>query len=80
MNAREYLGQQYVEVERFTRPRRDGSVSEIIVWRTDCPVCGEPFTCTAPAASAKFKPSRRCSKHKRPGVRVRQSLEVGAER
>lgn len=79
MSAREYLGQVYVEVERFTRPRRDGSVSEIIVWQSACPECGEAFTCTSPAAASKFAPSRRCSRHKRPGVRVRtrSDLEAG---
>lgn len=71
MSAREYLGQQYLEVERFTRPRRDGSVSEIIVWQSACPECGTPFTCTTPATATTFKPNRRCQVHKRPGQRVR---------
>jgi hypothetical protein len=71
--ARYFHDQRYVEAGRFERRRRDGTLATIITWVSDCPVCGEPFTTTTPAASTKFQPNRRCQKHKRPGQRVRQA-------
>lgn len=68
---RDYLTQRYEVVETFERPRRDGTMATILVWQACCAHCGEPFQFTAPAASKKFEPNRRCQKHKRPGVRVK---------
>jgi len=53
--------------------RRDGSETFLAVWESLCAQCGEPFTCTTPAAATRFQPNRRCAKHNRPGQRVRRT-------
>lgn len=71
MTQRTYRGQAYTVTGSFERERRDGTLATILQWTSHCPECGEPFTITTPAASAKFQPNRRCQKHKRPGHRVK---------
>ncbi|GAC1550099.1 MAG: hypothetical protein NVS2B5_05730 [Beijerinckiaceae bacterium] len=56
--------------------RRDGSQTNLVIWETECPRCGEPFTCLTPIDSSKFQPNRRCIRHRRPGQRVRRRKEV----
>ena len=70
--AKEYDGQRYVKVGEFNRDRADGSVATIIRWQSNCAQCGSSFEITTPAKSSKWQPSRRCQKHKRPGVKVRK--------
>lgn len=71
MIERTYRGQRYAVTGTFQRERRDGTLATILEWTSQCADCGEPFTITTPAASAKFEPNRRCQKHKRPGHRVK---------
>jgi len=68
-----YRGQRYEVVETTERRRKDGSIATILHWQSPCAQCGEPFRLTTPAASSKFQPNRRCVKHKRPGIRVKES-------
>lgn len=64
-------GQWFVEVERKLHRRRDGILTTLIVWRSQCCECGSYFTFTAPALASKFQPNRRCAMHHQPGVPVR---------
>lgn len=73
MIKRTYRGQLYAMTGSFQRERRDGTLATILEWTSPCADCGEPFTITTPAASAKFEPNRRCQKHKRPGQRVKEA-------
>jgi hypothetical protein len=65
-----YDGQRYELVRAEAYTRRDGGETTLSVWLSECPVCGEPFEVRTLARARKFEPSRRCEKHKRPGVRV----------
>jgi hypothetical protein len=64
-------GQLYELARTEPHTRRDGTKTELTVWRSRCAQCGEPFEVRTPAKSKKFSPNRRCHKHKRPGARVR---------
>jgi len=54
--------------------RRDGRQTALLVWQTNCPVCGEPFNVRTAAKSRKFQPNRRCQKHKRPAMGVKPKV------
>lgn len=71
MEDRTFNGQQYKFVELVPHTRTDGSATELAVWSSACADCGELFEVRTPARSKKFIPNRRCTIHKRPGVRVR---------
>lgn len=66
-----YNGQRYDFVRAEPYVRRDGTDTELLVWRSHCAHCGERFTLRTPRGSPKFMPNRRCQKHKRPGMRVK---------
>lgn len=76
--VRDFHGQPYTVTRTFERKRVDGSIATILEWTSPCATCGEPFTVTTPAASAKFQPNRRCQTHKRPGQRVRGAHDAAA--
>ena len=38
------------------------------VWRSDCPVCGEPFEAQTPKRARKFEPNRRIVRGMRVGA------------
>ena len=71
---RVYDGQVYhcIRIEPYTR-LKDGGVTELAVWESECAQCRAPFRFRSPRQASKFVPNRRCSKHKRPGQRVRRS-------
>jgi hypothetical protein len=69
--TRDYKGQAYTVTGSFQRKRKDSTMATVLEWTSHCAQCDAPFTCTTPAASAKFQPNRRCQKHKRPGHRVK---------
>jgi len=68
-----YRGQEYEMIGTEPYIRRDGTETLLVVWRSHCATCGKPFELRTPKESSKFDPNRRCQKHKRPGVRVRES-------
>ena len=70
MTTRFYDGQRYDLVRTEPYTRTDGSQTELSVWQSECPVCGEAFEVRTPKRARKSEPNRRCGKHKRPGVRV----------
>ena len=67
-------GQRYDCVGSEPYTRRDGRQTTLLVWETRCPVCNQPFELRTPAQSRNFTPSRRCQKHKRPGMRVKPKV------
>lgn len=67
-------GQAYKEVGREPYLRKNGKLTELIVWRSHCAECGEPFEIRTSAKSRRFIPNRRCHLHKQPGVRVKRSV------
>jgi hypothetical protein len=71
MDTKLFDGQSYEFARTEPHTRRDGTETTLMVWRSHCAQCGEPFEVLTPAGSGKFSPNRRCQKHKRPGVRVR---------
>jgi hypothetical protein len=68
--SRIFDGQSYHLVKSEPYTRLDGGKTTLSVWQSNCPVCGAPFEVRTPANASKFQPNRRCSKHKRPGIRV----------
>jgi hypothetical protein len=68
--SRIFDGPKYHLVRSEPYTRTDGSETTLSVWQPDCPVCGSLFEVRTPASGRKFQPNRRCSKHKRPGIRV----------
>jgi hypothetical protein len=67
-----YKDQHYELVghEPYTRVS-DGSKTSLIVWRSVCATCGQPFVTRTPIRAKSFTPGRRCDLHKQPGVRVK---------
>jgi len=61
-----YKGQLYELARTEPHTRRDGTTTILMVWRSHCPTCGEPFETRTPSRARKFQPGRRCPRHKRP--------------
>jgi hypothetical protein len=72
---RNFDGQRYELVRSEPYTRQDGGETALLVWQSNCPVCGALFEVRTPAKASKFQPNRRCSKHKRPGHRVNSGGE-----
>jgi hypothetical protein len=66
-----YDQQRYECVAIEPYHRRDGQVTSLEIWTSECVQCGEPFAFKRSPASQKFMPNRRCPKHKRSGTKVR---------
>lgn len=71
-----YHQQQYVCVGLRQHRRRDGTISVLAEWQSECAQCGDRFSFFIPSLSGKFMPNRRCRQHKRPGVRVSPKSET----
>jgi hypothetical protein len=65
-----FQGQVYLCIDIEPHTCRDGRETRLAVWRSACAECGGPFVFRLPVSHRKFMPSRRCTKHRRPGVRV----------
>jgi hypothetical protein len=65
-----YRGQSYRRVGTKSHVRRDGKVTQLAVWQSTCPVCGEAFEFFSSRTTRLREPSRRCPKHRAPGRRV----------
>lgn len=57
---------EVVQVEPYTR--KDGAASRLIVWRTTCLNCAEPFEVTTGMKTSGM--NRRCPMHRNPGRRA----------
>jgi hypothetical protein len=66
-----YRGQAYWPLGTEPCIRRDGKPAILMLWRSRCAQCGQPFEFKR-SIKATFVPNRRCDKHKRAGVRVRR--------
>ena len=53
--------------------RQDGSSTGLMVWRSHCHECGVEFVARSPLG--RGPEVRRCSDHRKPGVRARASSE-----
>ena len=58
-------GQRYVVVGSDRHVRTDGETVPIILWRSRCAECGEPFECRTGLKAQAL--NRRCEMHRRPG-------------
>ena len=67
--TRKYKGQVYVCVELRWRAKRKGPTTLWAVWQSQCLECGVPFTFVDSSGASYFKPNRRCTLHKKPGIR-----------
>lgn len=67
--VRDHKGQRYICTATVPFTRKDGTVSAVLTWQSDCAECGAAFSFKSGAT--KFDPNRRCTKHKRPGQRVK---------
>lgn len=63
-------GQVYSFVRTEPYRRRDGTETELRVYRSGCARCHEPFEVKVSAGGHRSL-NRRCPKHHRPGSRVR---------
>ncbi len=70
-----YRGQRYELVRTEPYTRVDGGHTNLAIWRSACPRCGETFETRTSVRARKFG-NRRCPKHKRPGVRVNRTGEA----
>jgi hypothetical protein len=65
-----YKGQIYFCGGLRPHTRKDGIVSELRAWRTECADCGETFVFSASATAKAISPNRRCKAHAKPGIAV----------
>jgi hypothetical protein len=71
-----WVGEQvYTKVGREHYARRDGRVTDLILWESHCGDCGARFIVKVPVGARRFEPNRRCRACKRPGVPARPSPE-----
>jgi len=62
-----YRGQRYVRIGVRPHVRADGTETQLAVWESRCPVCGEPFTIETTRLRRLREPNRRCPEHRAPG-------------
>lgn len=67
-DMRLYKGQTYVCTGFEDRERRDGTEFTLIRWQSLCATCQKQIDFTAPFHSDKIYPTRRCKKHRQPGI------------
>ena len=65
-----HAGQAYSFVRVDPHTCRDGRSITLDVYRTQCAKCGQPFEVKIGTPAARKWPSRRCLKHRRPGVKA----------
>lgn len=63
-----YRGQRYELIGSEPHRRCDGTLSVILIWRSQCPECGASFTTTSGLVTKHL--TRRCPRHRWPGVPV----------
>ena len=68
MTTRVHDGQRYELVRTEPYTRTDGSDTTLAVWRSECPVCGEPFEARTPKRARNFEPKRRIVRGTRLGA------------
>ena len=61
--------QEFELVGETAHTRLDGSKTTLLIWRAECPSCGDPFELTSPVKTSGL--SRRCAKCAKPGKPVK---------
>lgn len=54
-----YKGQLYRRIAMRPHIRSDGTVTELAIWESRCPVCGEKFAITTSRTTRLREPNRR---------------------
>lgn len=72
-SVRIFDGQEYVPIGVEPHIRRDGRQTYLMHWETNCAECGASFTLKTLAGKSRFEPTRRCSLHRQPGLKVRRA-------
>jgi len=75
-NVRIYHGQMFRRVAEREHVREDGTLTWLTTWCGKCLECGASFECKSPTLSPTFSPNRRCSRHRKPGVKVGREADV----
>ena len=70
-----FLGQLYAKTGTRSHVRQDGTITELIVWRTHCAKCGTMFEVLTPE-NPKYL-TRRCPKHATQGRKVKHNALWG---
>jgi hypothetical protein len=71
MSGFKYKGQRYERVDTVTHVKLDGTAVPLAEWRSSCAECGDEFEIMTTTKRRSLQwPSRRCAKHRRPGIRV----------
>jgi len=60
-----YRRQRYVRIRIEPYTKRDGTETSMAIWGSTCPQCRQPFECSTPAVTPKFRPARRCAECRR---------------
>lgn len=55
--------------------RKDGAETVLLIWRTACAECGDPFECPSPLVTSGL--TRRCIEHSQPGKPVGRTGKRG---
>jgi hypothetical protein len=67
-------GQRYVFTGLAPYTRKDGKPTHLAAWRSACADCGSVFDTLSTVDAAAL--NRRCSTHRKPGVRVKKRRAV----
>ena len=71
---RHHRGQRYELLGLVPHVTRNGRTMQLWRWRSRCTTCREAFDFLSPSRAFPRWPNRRCSRHRRPGLRVRRRL------
>jgi hypothetical protein len=65
-----YRGQRYRRIGIKDHIRANGTATQVAVWQSQCPACGEMFEFFSSRTTRLQNPNRRCARHRAPGRRV----------
>ncbi len=69
--------QEYRCIGVTAHERANGRMTELAIWESRCPECGDPFTFQTSVTRGIVSPNRRCARHRKPGIKVK-SLNANA--
>ena len=72
-DIQKYKGQTYKCLAFEPYVRKDGKITTLAIIQSHCLACGVLFNFMAPVGRLHW-PSRRCAKHKQPGVAAKRSV------
>ncbi|MFA1626064.1 hypothetical protein ACDY96_25920 [Rhizobium mongolense] len=74
-----FNGQTYTCVGVTAHERANRRVTELAIWESRCPECGEAFTFQTSVTRGIVSPNRRCARHRKPGIKVRMNANAGGD-